>query len=176
MHDPPPKKRRTRAHVIEDLSENCLERMVLLSGHILRRPHRDYGVDVTMFHFDSQGFLENGEVRFQLKATDRLSESSDPAIAIRIDRRDMNHWSLEPFPLILVVFDTKSESAFWLHVQDYAENNQRWKLTAGKTLTVRVPRKNLLSPLSISYFRELSLHNLKLLQTSEVRDVRKRPR
>ena len=36
------RKRRTREHVLEDLSENYLEHKVLLCGHILRRPERDY--------------------------------------------------------------------------------------------------------------------------------------
>ena len=176
MHDPPPRKRRTRAHVIADLSENHLERMVLLCGHILRRPIRDYGVDVTMFHFDSRGLLENGEVRFQLKATDQVRSANDGAIAIRIDRRDMNHWSSEPFPLILVVFDTKNETAFWLHVQEYAENNPRWKVTTGKTLVLHVPRANSLSQSAIERFRNLSLENFKRLERLESHDVRKRPR
>ena len=53
--DHPRRKRRTREHVIEDLSENHLERLVLLKGHVLRRPVRDYGVDATMFHFADDG-------------------------------------------------------------------------------------------------------------------------
>ena len=159
-----------------DLSENHLERLVLLSGHILRRPHRDYGVDVTMFHFDSQGLLENGEVRFQLKATDRLQRRGDRDIAIRIDRRDLNHWSVEAFPLILVVFDTKTDRAFWVHVQDYTESNQAWKTSTKKTLVMRVPSENALTPSSITHFRELSLQTFRRLQKLENRDVRKRPR
>ena len=88
----------------------------------------------------------------------------------------MNHWSSEPFPLILVVFDTKNEIGFWLHIQDYAENNPRWKTTRGKTLVVRVPVANSLSPASIDYFRKLSLENFQRLESSEHHDVRKRPR
>jgi len=38
----PKRKRRTREHAIEDLSENHLEQKVLLRGHLLRRPVRDY--------------------------------------------------------------------------------------------------------------------------------------
>ncbi len=64
----PSRKRRTFEHVLEDLSENHLERKVLMKGHVLRRPRRDYGVDVTMFHYANSGEIENGEVRFQLKA------------------------------------------------------------------------------------------------------------
>ncbi len=56
------------ADVLEDLSENFLERKVLKRGHVLQRPKRDYGVDVTMFHYADNGEIENGEIRFQLKA------------------------------------------------------------------------------------------------------------
>ena len=70
--DRPQRKRRTREHVIADLAENHLERKVLLRGHLLRSPVRDYAVDVTMFHFAENGEVENGEIRFQLKSTDNL--------------------------------------------------------------------------------------------------------
>ena len=51
----PQRKRRTREHILEDLSENHLEHNVLLKGHVLRRPERDYGVDVTMFQRSHTG-------------------------------------------------------------------------------------------------------------------------
>ena len=54
-NDIPRRKRRTREHVVEDLSENHLERKVLLRGHVLRRPERDYGVDVTIFILRTTG-------------------------------------------------------------------------------------------------------------------------
>jgi hypothetical protein len=54
-----------------------------MRGHLLRRPERDYGVDVTMFHFDGSGEIENGEVRFQLKATDKIHIPATNKLTVR---------------------------------------------------------------------------------------------
>ena len=59
FEETPQRKRRTFEHVLEDLSENFLERKVLKRGHVLQRPKRDYGVDVTMFHYADNGEIEN---------------------------------------------------------------------------------------------------------------------
>lgn len=95
-HNQPParRKRRTREHVIEDLSQNYLERKVLLNGHMLRRPERDYGVDVTMFHFAENGEIENGEVRFQLKATDTLKViEQGRVVSFPVQSKDLRYWA-----------------------------------------------------------------------------------
>lgn len=65
-------KIRTVEHVMADLSYNHLERKVLQRGHWIDAPRNDYGIDATMFHHDSRGEFENGEVRFQLKATNQV--------------------------------------------------------------------------------------------------------
>src|SRR3990172_9938233 len=96
--DSPQRKRRTRGHVIEDLSENHLERKVLSKGHLLRRPERDYGVDVTMFHFAKNGEIENGEVRIQLKSTDRLKIiKRGTTITYPVKTGDLHYWSKEVY-------------------------------------------------------------------------------
>ena len=66
--------RRTREQIIEELSLNFLEHKALERGHqLVPATKREYGYDATMFHFSPQtGEIENGEVRFQLKATDHL--------------------------------------------------------------------------------------------------------
>ena len=40
---PLPRKRRTREHVIADLSVNHVERIILEAGHAVQRPTSDYG-------------------------------------------------------------------------------------------------------------------------------------
>ena len=69
-------KRRTREHVLEEMSLNYLERKVLERGHqLVPANRREYGWDATMFHFSpATGEVENGEIRFQLKATDNLAD------------------------------------------------------------------------------------------------------
>jgi hypothetical protein len=156
--DYPRRKRRTREHVIEDLSENHLERQVLLKGHVLRRPERDYGVDVTMFHFADDGAIENGEVRFQLKATDRLNViKQGTVISFPIKTGDLHYWGLEIYPFILVVFDAKAEIGFWLHVQEYVNLHPDRANPDQQSVNVHIPVSNMLTVESVEAFRDMSL-------------------
>ena len=50
-------KRRTREHVIADLSVNHAERAFLLAGHISNRVFADYGYDMVISTFDDKGHL-----------------------------------------------------------------------------------------------------------------------
>ena len=65
-------KRRTREHVIADLSVNHVERQILLGGHTIECTRHDYGYDLLMTTYNVNGEPESGEVRLQLKATDAL--------------------------------------------------------------------------------------------------------
>ena len=70
-----------------------------------------------MFNFDSQGkTLPNGEVRFQLKATEKLRVIKQGTV-ISLSTKDLHNWSLEIYPFILVVFDATKEHAYWLHIR-----------------------------------------------------------
>lgn len=153
------RKQRTRAHVIADLSQNYLEHKVLLRGHILRRPEQDYGVDAVMFHFDEDGRIENGEVRFQLKATDRLKTVQGGSIATNaIDLGDLDYWSGEHgYPFILVIFDARLTRAYWLNVQDYVTKNPEMIDFDKKRVNVHIPVSNELTVETIDLFRSLSL-------------------
>ncbi|TWU37523.1 hypothetical protein Q31b_43110 [Novipirellula aureliae] len=73
----PERKVRTTEHIIADLSYNFLEHKVLQRGHWLDAPQNDYGIDATMFHHNERGEIENGEVRFQLKASNQIHISKD---------------------------------------------------------------------------------------------------
>src|SRR5688572_17917720 len=155
------RKRRTRAHILEDLSENHLEHKVLQCGHILRRPERDYGVDVTMFHFDGRGRIENGEVRFQLKATDGLSTAKrGTVVTYPIKIGDLHYWSREFYPFILVIFDAKASRAFWLHVQEYVNANPDIDESDNDEVNVHVPVANELTVSSIKLFRKRSIETI----------------
>src|SRR5438874_9146686 len=85
------RKRLTRSNVIEERSINFLERRVLGRNHQLQLPaKREYGWDATMFHFSRDGFIENGEIRFQLNATDHLRVvDNGRSVGIEIETRDI---------------------------------------------------------------------------------------
>ncbi len=154
----PQRKVRTSAHVIADLSYNFLERKVLQRGHWLDAPTNDYGIDATMFHHNAQGEIENGEVRFQLKATARLKTSSDKSwISQRVETQHLRYWYFELYPVILVVFDAEKDRAYWLHVQACVDERPKLMDLDSETVSLRIPVANVLSERAIDRFRQLSL-------------------
>lgn len=152
------KKRRTREHVIADLSYNFLERKVLQRGHWLDAPQNDYGVDAIMFHHNKAGGIENGEVRFQLKATDRIRLNKDGrSISQIVALKDLRYWYFETYPLILVLYDALRNRAFWLHVQDYVNQHPKIMDSTSSTISLRIPTSARLTLSAIDRFRNASL-------------------
>lgn len=84
------RKRRTRQHVIADLSINYIERIVLRCGWTAERTRHDYGLDLVMRTYSASGEIENGTVWLQLKATDHLFLSrGKQSIPVRVQWRDL---------------------------------------------------------------------------------------
>ena len=151
---PIPRKRRTRGHVIADLSVNHVERHVLLCGFTVERTTHDYGIDLEMTTYDRRGEIENGQVYFQLKATDALKVSADgKEIFCRLDRRDLRVWLDEPWPLILIVYDAPADTAYWFYVQAHFEKQPGFTPKSGsRTVTVRMPRSQRLDGIAVQKF------------------------
>lgn len=130
-------------------------------GHWLDAPRNDYGIDATMFHHNERGEVESGEVRFQIKATNRLVCSRNGRwISQRAMVRDLRYWYFEPYPVILVVYDAKRNRAYWLHVQEYLDRHPSHMETMADSVTLRVPMHNKLNLHAVDRFRKLSLHTV----------------
>src|SRR6476661_7796379 len=117
-----PRKRRTRQHVIADLSVHHVEGFILEEGHTTQRLGSDYGYDLLVKTFDEQGFIEPGTVYFQFKAMEKLKKIGSSYI-FDLDIRDYNLWMWEEEPVILILFDATEHRAFWLPVRRYFESN-----------------------------------------------------
>jgi hypothetical protein len=150
----PARKRRTREHIIADLSVNHVERHVLLCGYTLERLRNDYGIDLELFTFGPEGDVEEGTVLLQLKATDHLRlRRGQRVFSFRIDRRDLVGWLAQSMPVILIVYDARQEVAYWLYVQSYFRKRKGFNLfTAGKTVTARLPITNIVTGAAIRRF------------------------
>jgi hypothetical protein len=150
------RKRRTREHVIADLSVNFVERQVLLSGHTAERTRHDYGYDLMLTTYDTNGEPESGEVRLQIKATDSLPVlKGNGKVSWRIERSDLARWMNDPFPVILAVYDAQTETAYWLYVQRHFQAQSNFSLfTAGRTVTVHIPVTNVLDLAAIRQFAQ----------------------
>jgi Domain of unknown function (DUF4365) len=151
---PGEKKKRTREHVISDLSVNHVERHALRCGFSVERVRHDYGVDLILFTYGPEGEPENGEVFLQVKATDHLQVlSEEEVIPCRVRQADLRSWLGEPMPVILILYDAKADRAYWLYVQAYFENLIDFNLgKAGAEITVRIPRRNALSRAAMKRF------------------------
>lgn len=145
-------KRRTRGHIIADLSVNHVERHVLLCGYTVKRPTHDYGVDLEMQTFKPNGEIEAGKILIQVKATDKVKARS-ASVVCRLERADLIYWLAEPLPVILTVYDAVHDIAYWLYVQSYFAKQRNFNLfAAGKTITVRVPMTNILDVIAVKRF------------------------
>jgi hypothetical protein len=148
------RKRRTRAHIIADLSVNHVERRVLECGWTVQRFSPDYGLDLPITTFNRRGEIENGDVRLQIKATDSIRVvRRRNALAVRLEWRDMVYWLNEPLPVILVVYDGKSDRAWWLYLNESLRAAGRTAPAAAK-LTVDVPLANVLDAAAVRQFRK----------------------
>ena len=147
-------KRRTREHVIADLSVHHVEGHVLRCGWVIERMVHDYGIDLRVLTFTRRDEVQAGEVVLQLKATDRLRLPADLAtISFRVDRSDLVLWLAELRPVILIVYDARQDVAYWLYVQSYFRRLPEFNLFAvGKTVTVHTPTANVLGPAAVGRF------------------------
>ena len=147
------RKRRTREHVIADLGVHHVEGHVLRCGYTVERVVHDYGLDLVIDTFASNGERENGEVLMQVKATDHLPVLADQqTVAWRVEAADLRHWLNEPMPVILIVYDAMKDRAYWLHVHDYFERRRLQLSHMGRTVTVHVPMANLLNEAAVREF------------------------
>ena len=140
------RKRRTREHVLADLSANYVEKQGLLCGFAVERVRLDYGIDLMVQTFNRRGEVENGWIPFQLKGTDRIKlVDGGNAVACRIERADLRHWLNESEPVILALYDARADVAYWLFVKAHFEALPGFDLArCGERVTVRIPRSNVL--------------------------------
>jgi Domain of unknown function (DUF4365) len=148
--------RRTRQHVIASLSRNFVERFILENGHTAERRIDDYGYDLFVETFDENGYLENGEIRVQLKATEKLAElRRGDRIAVVIDARHHELWNNELMPVFLILYDAREKKAYWLDVQrDSSADPSRRPKQGAKTFRVHIPLTNEFSETTVDYMRD----------------------
>jgi hypothetical protein len=138
------RKRRTREHVIADLSVNHVERHVLLCGFSVERIRLDYGIDLMVQTYNRVGEVENGRIFCQLKATNRIRISRDGrSVLCRVDKADLRYWLGELMPVILVQYDVKRNVAYWVHVQAHLTTWRDLGRASTRT-TLALPRANIL--------------------------------
>lgn len=129
--------------------------MLLAKGHTVIKTEQDYGIDLVLFTYDADGFVEPGNIYIQLKATDIPAISADGTFySFSISAKDYTAWMDEPMPVILILYDAKGNNAFWQYVQGYFEGHPS-KQPKGSvdSVTVRIPTRNLFDETTVDYCR-----------------------
>jgi hypothetical protein len=149
------RKRRTREHVIADLSLHHVEGFVLRCGYTVQRNVADYGYDLSLETYSETGEIEDGPVRLQLKASDNLRQyelAQEEVFSFPVSTKDYRSWSVAVFPMFLILYDAQVDEAYWLDVREYAAT-QSPDLT-GKSLRLHIPRRHVLGVQTIRLIRQ----------------------
>jgi hypothetical protein len=149
-----PRKRRTRQHVIADLSVNYVERFILEAGHTVQRLTPDYGYDLLLFTHDKQGYVESGMAFLQLKAAETLERAGSDFV-FDLDVRDYHRWMFERYPVLLILFDARQRRAYWSDLQRYFRDDPvRRPEKQAKTIRVRVPVRQVVNRRGVTLMRD----------------------
>jgi hypothetical protein len=142
------RKRRTREHVIADLSVNHIERFILRCGHAADRVLFDYGYDLIVRTFDANGEIEPDFFLIQLKASDTPDYvASGRFITLPLDPRDAEAWEAERVPVVLVAYDAARDAAYWVHFQGAIARVGR--------ATIRIPTTQPVNEAAVEAMRRL---------------------
>jgi len=150
-------KKRTREHVIADLSLVHVQFFVANAGFSSEATSKDYGYDLTVNTFDRDGLVEPMAILIQLKASEVLSPHFDGvSYKFPLDVRDYNLWIKEVNPVFLILYEASSNRAYWLYFQQYMRNpgTHRPRKDA-KSFLVKIPRANRVKTEFFRYARHL---------------------
>ena len=130
MDHSPNRKRRTREHIIADLSVNHVERFILQCGWTVQRYSPDYGIDL----ITAGGCAPPGRCRsLGLARCGILPQRAAAGL--------------------LVIYDAQQDRAWWLHLQQGLREAARKKRSRHfGTLTVHVPLSNTLDTAAVRQF------------------------
>lgn len=112
----------------------------------------DYGIDLSLYTYSENGEVEDELINIQLKATDNLSVLQDgETIAFPVETADLDYWLAGIYPLILVIYDAQTDTAYWLYVQASFQN-QANPILVGNTVTLYLKKSDVLTPDAIRQF------------------------
>ncbi len=153
------RKIRTREHVIASQSVAHVERHVAAAGYSVEKFVNDYGYDLNLHTYGPDGEAENGNIYLQLKATNSLKVlRNGEAVSFAVDQKDVAFWRDEVMPVILIVYDAPSDTAYWLYLQELFETNPKFQLPVSqKKITLHLSRSNIVDAQSIKQFRHFKL-------------------
>ena len=143
--------KRPRSHEIEDISRQRLRSIFGKLGWVVWDLYPDYGEDLLV-----RIFIEAKATHYsffvQAKSTDKIEkyiQKGGTCLSYPIDIEHIEHWNNFWEPVVLTVWDSKSDTTYWTIIQDFLKdknlNTQR-----KKTMNVKIPINNILNEESLN--------------------------
>lgn len=150
------KKRRTRAHIIEGLGLNHIEKHILLTGNVLRRySGDDYGYDGMIETFHENGEAHNLSFMVQLKSTDVIEQSpQNDGFIVDLSRRDLELWLQSRLPVLLILYDAQKEIAYFTDLQTYFNENRLSLRNVRKFVRIYLPSQSVFNTTAIKQLQK----------------------
>lgn len=150
---------RPRSHELKDLAHASLHSKFSKVTWTIQELANDYGEDFLVRVFEN-GVTTPWCFFVQSKATDHMAKwlSKDGAlIRVRVDVEHVRHWQQLWQPVVLTVFDSKTETTYWQIVQSLmVDVNREPGQCVSKTIALPVPTENRLDAVGLRRLRNLA--------------------
>lgn len=144
--------KRPHSHELEKASRNRLHEIFTETGWVVWDLQPDYGEDLLV-----RIFVDNTATHYsffvQAKATDhieRYMDKSKKCITFPIDTDHIEYWGQFWEPVILTVWDAKSNITYWESIQKYLEEQSESK-SKQKNVHVNIPTDNILDKKGVKH-------------------------
>jgi hypothetical protein len=112
--------KRPRSHLIEDQSRQRLRDLFGQLGWVMRDLYPDYGEDFLVRVFNN-GIATHYSFFIQAKGTDHIEKcirKNKEYLTYPVDIEHLEHWENFWEPVVLTVWDSKSDTTYWEIIQD----------------------------------------------------------
>jgi hypothetical protein len=152
---------RPRAHILEDLAKGYLHSTFASQGWTVEDLGKDYGEDFLVRIFE-KGLATPWTFFVQSKATDdiaRFKAKNGHHLALKVTSGHAKHWAEFSEPVVLTVYDAKTQETYWEIVQTHFEEaDTPPKRKSLKSVTINVPLDNTLNNEGLRRLRNRTKH------------------
>jgi hypothetical protein len=148
------RKRRTREHILEDLSLHHIQGFVLRCGFTVQPTRADYGYDMCLQTYNDQGEIEDELIWLQLKAgetLDRYLLKKDDCFSFPINVKDYRLWTRAILPVYFILYDARLDEAYWSSMKDDTLPSPK---ATEKTVQLHVPRHQIVGIQTVLMMRQ----------------------
>jgi hypothetical protein len=132
--------KRPRSHTLEDQSRNSLSRAFIGRGWTVENLTKDYGEDLLVRIF-YRGAATPLSFFVQAKATDNIEKYRNKTgtfYMYPVASSHLRHWERLWQPVILTLWDSKSDTTYWESVQTFCEIFPKKTIASKEPKTTRI--------------------------------------